>query len=152
MIPHCNKSKSLLFLPLRTWVSDFKSSPISHVDTCQSAPCSSQNRTPWRQLPPRPYVSSASLRLFSRTSLKSGSGVTVQMFTEVLSVVLQSPHTKTSEKTPGFRAKRMFQKSTPQKEKQTNKRRAPHCLAHGTQKSPEQFVPFTTEAKLSVTL
>lgn len=104
-IPHCNKSKSLLFLPLRTWVSHFKSSPISHVDTCQSAPCISQSRTPWRQLPHGP-APSASLCWFSRTWFKPGSDVTVQMFTEVLSVVLQSPHTKASEGTPGFRCLR----------------------------------------------
>lgn len=44
--PNCNKSKSLIFLPFRTLVSDFKSSPISQVDICQLTWCISQSKTP----------------------------------------------------------------------------------------------------------
>lgn len=45
-IPICNKPKSLIFLPFRKLVSDFKASPISQVDTCQLALCISQSKTP----------------------------------------------------------------------------------------------------------
>lgn len=139
-IPNCNKSGSLVFLPLRTLASDFKSSPISQVDTCQLAPCISQNKTPLRYITPPTNTSCIYLRLFFRISLRSGPDLTVQMFTEVPSAVLQSPPTEISERTPDFRTKQVSQKS------------APFCPFAEWHAEPAWALgTFTTEAKLSKT-
>lgn len=48
-----SQAKSLIFLPSRTLVSNFKVIPISQVDTCQLAPSISWNKTPLEMARPR---------------------------------------------------------------------------------------------------
>lgn len=81
-IPNCNKSKSLIFPPFRTLVSDFQVSPISQVDTCQLPSRVSQNKTPFRINHPTSLHGSCIPHWFFSILVKSGFCMMMQKFTE----------------------------------------------------------------------
>ena len=144
-IPNCNQSQSLILLPFRTLVSDFKASPISQDDTCQLVSCVSQNKTPLEINHP------TYLHNLHRAPLVFQYFIKIRLLHDdadvwrVPFILIQSSQTKIPQRTPDF---------IKDGASVSNQNSAPIFVPCVTWNAGDAwgFCVFTTEAELPVTM